>query len=61
MPLIRSSSHKAFAKNVSEMVKAGHPQKQALAAAYQMQRSAAGKTKHEPAQGKKQLRNARKG
>lgn len=61
MPLIRSPGHKAFAKNVSEMVKAGHPQKQALAAAYQMQRSAAGKTKHEPSRGMQMLRKARKG
>jgi hypothetical protein len=34
MPLTKSKSKQAFKSNVSEMVKAGHPVKQALAAAY---------------------------
>jgi type II secretory pathway component PulF len=38
MPLIKSSSKKAFTSNVSEMVKAGYPVKQALAAAYSTKR-----------------------
>lgn len=59
MPLIRSSSPKAFKKNAGEMVKSGHPQRQALAAAYQMQRSAAGKAKHEPSRGSAMLKRAK--
>jgi hypothetical protein len=38
MPLNKSKSEQAFHQNVSEMIKAGHPQKQALAAAYRVQR-----------------------
>lgn len=38
MPLISGSSNKAFENNVAEMVKAGHPLNQALAAAYSKQR-----------------------
>lgn len=34
MPLIKSKSEKAFHTNIKEMVKAGHPVKQAVAAAY---------------------------
>ena len=34
MPLDKSKTKKAFKHNVSEMVAAGHPLKQALAAAY---------------------------
>src|SRR5215510_9043810 len=34
MPLVKSPTRKAFSENVSEMMHAGHPQKQALAAAY---------------------------
>ena len=43
MPLIKSKSKEAFSKNVSEMMHAGHPQKQALAAAYATQREGAGR------------------
>lgn len=39
MPLEKGKSREAFEHNVREMVKAGHPQKQALAAAYREQRS----------------------
>src|ERR1700733_14170651 len=38
MPLIKSKSKQAFKQNVSEMIKAGHPQDQSLAAAYSIQR-----------------------
>jgi len=38
MPLIKSPSDKARSSNIREMVKAGHPQKQAIAAAYSVQR-----------------------
>jgi hypothetical protein len=34
MPLQKGSSQKAFSANVREMIQAGHPQKQAVAAAY---------------------------
>lgn len=40
MPLIHSKSKEAFSKNVAEMMHAGHPQKQAVAAAYNVQRHA---------------------
>jgi hypothetical protein len=38
MPLKKGKSKETFKSNVREMVKAGHPQKQALAAAYRQQR-----------------------
>ena len=38
MPLETGKSRAAFEHNVREMIKAGHPQKQALAAAYREQR-----------------------
>lgn len=43
MPLIKSKSKKAFHENIKEMVKAGHPIKQAVAAAYEIQRKEEGK------------------
>jgi len=33
MPLVKSSSKKTISKNIKEMMKAGHPQKQSIAAA----------------------------
>jgi hypothetical protein len=45
MPLKKSSSKAAFKSNIREMVKAGHPVKQAVAAAYATQRKAASKGK----------------
>lgn len=38
MPLIPGHDRATFSKNVSEMIRAGHPRDQALAAAYRMQR-----------------------
>jgi hypothetical protein len=38
MPLIKSGSESAFDTNVSEMINAGHPRDQALAAAYRVKR-----------------------
>lgn len=40
MPLIKGKSEKAFHSNIREMVKAGHPVKQAVAAAYSEKREA---------------------
>jgi len=40
MPLIKSTSKKAFSKNVSAEMLAGKPQKQAVAIAYSVQRDA---------------------
>lgn len=44
MPLQKSTSKKAFAKNVKAEVKAGKPIKQAVAIAYSTKRAAAKKT-----------------
>ena len=46
MPLKKSASKKAFQENVREMIHSGHPQKQAVAAAYATQRAA--KKKRDP-------------
>jgi ribosomal protein L12E/L44/L45/RPP1/RPP2 len=40
MPLIKSSSDAARQTNIAEMIKAGHPANQAVAAAYHNQREA---------------------
>ena len=45
MPLIKSTSKKALGKNIATEVKAGKPQKQAVAIAYAVKRDAAKKTK----------------
>ena len=52
MPLIKSTSKKAFGKNVGAEVKAGKPVKQAVAIAYSEKR-AAGKSKKPKGKGKK--------
>jgi len=43
MPLKKGSSKKVRQENIDEMIKAGHPPKQAVAAAYRQQRSSAAK------------------
>lgn len=45
MPLVKSTSKSAFAKNVKAEIKAGKPQKQAVAIAYATKRQAASKGK----------------
>lgn len=45
MPLKKSKSKKAFKENVKKEMKAGKPQKQAVAIAYATQRKAGGKAK----------------
>ncbi len=45
MPLMKSTSKKAFQKNVATEVKAGRPVKQAVAIGYAVKREAAKKTK----------------
>jgi len=43
MPLVKSASKAAFRKNVKAEIKAGKPQKQAVAIAYSVKRKAQGK------------------
>ena len=43
MPLVKSSSKSAFRKNIKAEMKAGKPQKQAVAIAYSVKRKAAAK------------------
>jgi hypothetical protein len=43
MPLVKSSSKAAFRKNIKAEMKAGKPQKQAVAIAYSVKRKAAAK------------------
>lgn len=45
MPLKKSASQSAMRQNIREMVKSGHPQKQAVAAAYSVKRTAQKKGK----------------
>jgi hypothetical protein len=45
MPLVKSKSEKAFSKNVKTEMKAGKPQKQAVAIAYSVKRQAQKKGK----------------
>lgn len=40
MPLLQGKSKQAFVSNVSELMKSGRPQKQALAISYSVQRKA---------------------
>ena len=48
MPLVKSSSKKAFRENVRTEAHAGKPIKQAVAIAYSVQRKAAGKSGAKP-------------
>jgi hypothetical protein len=43
VPLKKGSSKQTRQENINEMIKAGHPPKQAVAAAYDQQRRSAGK------------------
>lgn len=45
MPLKKSKSKKAFSSNIKAEIKAGKPQKQAVAIAYSVKRKAQGKKK----------------
>ena len=46
MPLIKSTSKKAFGKNIAAEVRAGKPVKQAVAIAYSEQREAGKRNSH---------------
>lgn len=46
MPLKKGSSRKTISSNIREMVRAGHPQKQAIAAAYRNAGKGKAKAKH---------------
>lgn len=48
MPLVKSSSKKAVSENIRREVKAGKPQKQAVAIALDVQRRAGGIVKSKP-------------
>lgn len=48
MPLMKSTSKKAFQKNISAEVSAGRPVKQAVAIAYATKRDAAKKSSKKP-------------
>jgi len=58
MPLIKSKSKQAFAKNIKAEIKAGKPQKQAVAIAYSVKRSAKKAEGGDVAQDKKMIKKA---
>jgi uncharacterized protein len=45
MPLKKGKSNKTRSENIKEMIRAGHPPKQAAAAAYRQQRGSRGRRK----------------
>jgi len=53
MPLIKSKSSKAFGENVKAEMKAGKPQKQAVAIAYAEKKAASTKKARATTKGKK--------
>jgi len=52
MPLVKSTSKKAFGENVKREIAAGKPQKQAVAIAYSVKRKAGAKKPKAPATAK---------
>jgi ribosomal protein S9 len=58
MPLIKSKSKQAFAKNIKAEIKAGKPQKQAVAIAYAVKRSVKKADGGDVAQDKKMIKKA---
>lgn len=54
MPLHKGSSRKVISENIGEMVHAGHPQKQAVAAALR----SAGKSRNTPAKSHKKVHHS---
>jgi hypothetical protein len=44
MPLHKGKSDKVRSENISEMIRAGHPKNQAIAAAYSIQRKSGSKS-----------------
>jgi len=58
MPLIKSKSPEAFSKNIKAEIKAGKPQKQAVAIAYAVKRSAKKANGGDVTQDKKLIKKA---
>ena len=57
MPLKKSASKKAFSENVAAEMRAGRPQKQAIAIAYSVKREAEGKkSRARPATKKRKMK-----
>lgn len=46
MPLVKSASKEAFSQNIKQEIKAGKPQKQAVAIAYDIKRKASTKPRY---------------